>query len=64
MQGTPKPQPPREPDPSDCCGEGCANCVFDLYETALQRYREALAHWERNSRDSSGGHADHGTPDP
>jgi len=64
MRGMPKPQPPSEPGPSDCCGDGCANCVFDLYETALRRYREELFHWERSSRDSSDGYVDGDTKDP
>jgi len=38
--------------------------VFDLYETALRRYREELFHWERSSRDSSDGYVDGDTKDP
>ena len=41
----PPPVPPREPDPDDCCGEGCVNCVLDRYDEALERYRVALAAW-------------------
>jgi len=41
----PPPQRPSEPDAADCCGEGCARCVFDVYEEALERYRESLAAW-------------------
>jgi hypothetical protein len=41
----PPPTPPVEPDAGDCCGEGCVPCIFDIYETALQRYRDALAQW-------------------
>jgi len=41
----PPPRPPVEPDPGDCCGEGCVPCIFDLYEEALERYKEALAAW-------------------
>jgi len=41
----PKPQPPVRPDPDDCCNGGCERCVFDLYEDALERYREKLAAW-------------------
>ncbi len=43
---TRKPQPPEEPDPLDCCGEGCVRCVYDLYDEALAEYRVALAAWE------------------
>lgn len=41
----PPPLPPVEPDPGDCCGNGCDPCIFDLYEEARQHYREALAAW-------------------
>ena len=41
----PPPVRPTEPDAADCCGEGCANCVFDVYEAALERYEAALAAW-------------------
>lgn len=37
--------PPRPvaPEPSDCCGGGCARCVFDLYEEELQRWERQVA---------------------
>ncbi|HEV2682073.1 MAG TPA: oxidoreductase-like domain-containing protein [Rhodanobacter sp.] len=41
----PQPLRPIEPDAADCCGEGCARCVFDVYEEALERYEAALAAW-------------------
>jgi hypothetical protein len=41
----PPPVRPVEPDAGDCCGEGCVPCIFDLYEQALDRYKEALAAW-------------------
>lgn len=41
------PTPPREPNAEDCCGEGCLNCVFDLYEAQLARYRDALEQWRQ-----------------
>jgi hypothetical protein len=37
---------PSEPDASDCCGEGCVPCVFDIYEQALARYRLLLTAWQ------------------
>lgn len=40
------PRPPEPPDPADCCGEGCVNCIHDVYEAALERHRRALADWE------------------
>ncbi|GAM24479.1 hypothetical protein SAMD00019534_076540 [Acytostelium subglobosum LB1] len=32
------PPPPDPPDPDECCGSGCARCVYDLYEEQLERY--------------------------
>jgi hypothetical protein len=49
----PAPQAPPEPDLDACCGQGCAPCVFDLYEAALGRYRSELQAWqERQARRS------------
>ncbi|MXN79254.1 oxidoreductase [Burkholderia sp. 4701] len=41
----PRPTPPPQPELEDCCNSGCSPCVFDLYEEAMDRYREALAAW-------------------
>lgn len=41
----PRPLPPEQPDPSDCCGEGCVRCVYDVHDEAVQRYRVALQTW-------------------
>ncbi len=46
----PPPQAPLEPDPADCCGEGCARCVFDVYEDALKRHELALSAWRDRHR--------------
>ena len=48
----PEPVPPREPLAEDCCGGGCAPCVYDLYIEALERYREALRVWQLRQPDS------------
>lgn len=42
----PRPLPPEEPGPNECCGSGCPLCVLDLYTDELQRYRAALAAWK------------------
>ena len=45
----PRPQPPDKPLPMECCESGCLVCVYDIYTTELEEYREALAAWlERN----------------
>ncbi|APA87500.1 oxidoreductase-like domain-containing protein [Paraburkholderia sprentiae WSM5005] len=43
----PPPQPPARPDLDDCCHSGCTQCVFDLYDEALERYELALAAWQQ-----------------
>ncbi|MCC8403973.1 oxidoreductase-like domain-containing protein [Paraburkholderia sp. MMS20-SJTN17] len=41
----PPPQPPVRPALDDCCHSGCTQCVFDLYDEALERYEVALSAW-------------------
>jgi hypothetical protein len=36
----PKPIPP---EPGDCCGGGCAQCVFDIYDRELERWEQQVA---------------------
>lgn len=36
----PKPEPPA---PGDCCGGGCARCVFDVYDEQLERWERQVA---------------------
>ena len=43
----PRPLPPEEPGPNECCGSGCPLCVLDLYSDELRRYREALVAWKQ-----------------
>lgn len=33
---------PQKPLPMDCCGSGCARCIYDIYEEHLARYNEWL----------------------
>jgi Oxidoreductase-like protein, N-terminal len=40
------PVPPREPDAIECCGSGCAPCVYDLYWEAVARYEADLEAWQ------------------
>ncbi|GAB2808471.1 oxidoreductase-like domain-containing protein [Dyella kyungheensis] len=42
----PPPIPPQRPDDEDCCGQGCVPCIFDFYDEAMGKYREALAAWK------------------
>jgi len=41
----PEPVAPEPPAPGDCCQSGCIPCVYDLYDEALERYREQLRAW-------------------
>ena len=34
---------PAEPAPEDCCGKGCAECVWTVYWEGLQRYNSEQA---------------------
>ena len=36
--------PPRPvpPEPGDCCGGGCARCVFDVYDEMLERWQRQV----------------------
>lgn len=51
----PMPRPPSEPEPEECCGEGCVRCVYDIYDEALERYRAALAAWRARHPDDPAG---------
>ena len=45
LANDPRPMAPVEPDAGDCCGEGCVRCVYDVYDTAVERYQAALERW-------------------
>ena len=42
----PGPEPPRGPQPEECCGSGCGPCVYDVYWDKLERYEQALRDWQ------------------
>lgn len=42
-----RPVPPVCPALEECCQSGCVPCIFDLYDAALERYRDELAAWEQ-----------------
>ena len=46
MPPSPRLKPPVEPEPSECCGSGCARCVWDVYYDKLADYEEAKARGE------------------
>lgn len=50
----PRPLPPIEPALEDCCGSGCPNCIFDVYQMLLENYKQALAAWEVRHPDQAG----------
>jgi hypothetical protein len=33
------PRPPEQPHPDECCHRGCEPCIFDYYDTAMERWR-------------------------
>ncbi|MCX7061174.1 MAG: oxidoreductase-like domain-containing protein [Nevskia sp.] len=39
---TPLPPKPEPPYPGECCESGCTQCVYTVYDEALERWREAL----------------------
>ena len=46
MNNDPRPTPPEQPLPSECCDSGCSPCVWDLYSEELAHYRQELADWQ------------------
>jgi len=48
LPSLPPPVPPTEPEPWECCGNGCEPCVYDRYWQALERYDTALERWRQD----------------
>ena len=42
MQTETLPPKPVPPEPGDCCGGGCARCVFDVYQDELARWEKVV----------------------
>ena len=34
--------PPREPEPSECCGRNCEHCIYVYYEEAFKQWQEKV----------------------
>jgi len=49
------PTKPECPDNAECCHSDCApNCIFDVYERAMEQWREDFARWQaRQNKPSS-----------
>ena len=45
---------PELPGEEDCCHSDCPNCVFSLYERALERWEEAREEWLRQQAGTPG----------
>ena len=37
------PEPPTKPLDSECCGNGCSPCVFDIYDEEMECWRNLCA---------------------
>lgn len=47
------PEPPEEPLASDCCGSGCATCVYDIFDQQRAQYEAELRAWREKHRDAA-----------
>ncbi len=54
MTDDPRPLPPPEPEPWECCQSGCDPCVYDRYWQELEQYEAALAQWLRRNPPQNG----------
>ena len=37
------PEPPTRPLDSECCGNGCSPCVFDIYDDEMEHWQKLCA---------------------
>ena len=37
------PPRPTSPRPEDCCGSGCVNCIYAIYDQALLKWEREVA---------------------
>ncbi|WP_329601612.1 oxidoreductase-like domain-containing protein [Paraburkholderia antibiotica] len=44
-----------QPELEDCCHSGCTQCVFDLYDEALERYEIARDVWRKRQVEKQAG---------
>ena len=49
----PMPVAPPQPDFDLCCGNGCAPCIFDLHDLAMDAYRQSLRAWRARHPDAA-----------
>lgn len=52
----PRPIPPEQPLPMDCCDSGCTRCVTEIYADELEHFEAELANWETRRNLRHGGH--------
>ncbi|HEX7339583.1 MAG TPA: oxidoreductase-like domain-containing protein [Rhodanobacteraceae bacterium] len=52
-QPDPRPQPPQQPLPCDCCESGCDPCVFTAYSEELEAFEAQLAAWQKRHPEPS-----------
>jgi hypothetical protein len=46
MEKISRPIKPREPDPVECCGQGCKVCVWDIYAEEFVKYEDSMKKYE------------------
>jgi Oxidoreductase-like protein, N-terminal len=41
------PVEPNKPNDDDCCGNGCVNCVWDVYERDFEKFKEEMGKYQK-----------------